>query len=120
MTRWATKQTYRLQTIRPTLKELLKSSSNSIRENDLMAPQTQRIIGTIAQLEPQEVTATGSRRLGTRSCQEILAALRDAETLHAVRALLASGNVSTHALSALISSNGTETVEIVRRVKSDA
>ena len=81
---------------------------------------TIRIIEHIAQLEPQEVTAWGPVVLGTESCREILAALRDAATLHAVRALLASGNVSTHALSALISANGTETVEIVRRVKSDA
>ncbi len=85
-----------------------------------MAPQTQRILEHIALLDANDLTAWGPVVLGTESCREILAALRDAETLHAVRALLASGNVSTHALSALISSNGTETVEIVRRVKSDA
>ena len=86
----------------------------------MIAHRILRIIEHIAQLEPQEVTAWGPVVLGTESCREILAALRDAETLHAVRALLASGNVSMHALSALISANGTETVEIVRRVKSDA
>ena len=86
----------------------------------MIPPRILRIIEHIAQLEPQEVTAWGPVVLGTESCREILAALRDAATLHAVRALLASGNVSTHALSTLISSNGTETVEIVRRVKSDA
>jgi len=85
-----------------------------------MAPQTQRILEHIALLDANDLTAWGPVVLGTESCREILAALRDAATLHAVRALLASGNVSTHALSALISSNGTETVEIVRRVKSDA
>jgi len=85
-----------------------------------MAPQTQRILEHIALLDANDLTAWGPVVLGTESCREILAALRDAETLHAVRALLASGNVSTHALSALISANGTETVEIVRRVKSDA
>jgi hypothetical protein len=85
-----------------------------------MAPQTQRILEHIALLDANDLTAWGPVVLGTESCREILAALRDAETLRAVRALLASGNVSTHALSALISSNGTETVEIVRRVKSDA
>lgn len=85
-----------------------------------MAPQTQRILEHIALLDANDLTAWGPVVLGTEACREILAALRDAETLHAVRALLASGNVSTHALSALISSNGTETVEIVRRVKSDA
>ena len=84
-----------------------------------MAPQTQRILEHIALLDANDLTAWGPVVLGTESCREILAALRDAETLHAVRALLASGNVSTHALSALISANGTETVEIVRRVKSD-
>ena len=86
----------------------------------MIAHRILRIIEHIAQLEPQEVTAWGPVVLGTESCREILAALRDAETLRSVRALLASGNVSTHALSALISANGTETVEIVRRVKSDA
>jgi len=85
-----------------------------------MAPQTQRILEHIALLDANDLTAWGPVVLGTEACREILSALRDAETLHAVRALLASGNVSTHALSALISSNGTETVEIVRRVKSDA
>ena len=85
-----------------------------------MAPQTQRILEHIALLDANDLTAWGPVVLGTEACREILAALRDAETLHAVRALLASGNVSTHALSALISANGTETVEIVRRVKSDA
>lgn len=85
-----------------------------------MAPQTQRILEHIALLDANDLTAWGPVVLGTEACREILAALRDAETLRAVRALLASGNVSTHALSALISSNGTETVEIVRRVKSDA
>lgn len=85
-----------------------------------MAPQTQRILEHIALLDANDLTAWGPVVLGTESCREILAALRDAETLHAVRALLASGNVNTHALSALISANGTETVEIVRRVKSDA
>ena len=85
-----------------------------------MAPQTQRILEHIALLDANDLTAWGPVVLGTESCREILAALRDAETLHSVRALLASGNVNTHALSALISANGTETVEIVRRVKSDA
>ena len=85
-----------------------------------MAPQTQRILEHIALLDANDLTAWGPVVLGTEACREILSALRDAETLHAVRSLLASGNVSTHALSALISSNGTETVEIVRRVKSDA
>ena len=85
-----------------------------------MAPQTQRILEHIALLDVNDLTAWGPVVLGTEACREILSALQDAETLHAVRALLASGNVSTHALSALISSNGTETVEIVRRVKSDA
>ena len=85
-----------------------------------MAPQTQRILEHIALLDVNDLTASGPVVLGTEACREILSALQDAETLHAVRALLASGNVSTHALSALISSNGTETVEIVRRVKSDA
>jgi len=85
-----------------------------------MAPQTQRILEHIALLDANDLTAWGPVWLGTEACREILSALRDAETLHAVRALLASGNVSTHALSALISANGTETVEIVRRVKSDA
>ena len=85
-----------------------------------MAPQTQRILEHIAHLDANDLTAWGPVVLGTEACREILAALRDAETLRAVRALLASGNVSTHALSTLISSNGTETVEIVRRVKSDA
>lgn len=85
-----------------------------------MAPQTQRILEHIALLDANDLTAWGPVVLGTEACREILSALRDAETLHAVRALLASGNVSTHALSALISANGTETVEIVRRVKSDA
>ncbi len=85
-----------------------------------MAPQTQRILEHIALLDANDLTAWGPVVLGTEACREILSALQDAETLHAVRALLASGNVSTHALSALISSNGTETVEIVRRVKSDA
>ena len=84
-----------------------------------MAPQTQRILEHIALLDANDLTAWGPVVLGTEACREILSALRDAETLHAVRALLASGNVSTHALSALISANGTETVEIVRRVKSD-
>lgn len=85
-----------------------------------MAPQTQRILEHIALLDANDLTAWGPVVLGTEACREILAALRDAETLRAVRALLASGNVNTHALSALISANGTETVEIVRRVKSDA
>lgn len=85
-----------------------------------MAPQTQRILEHIALLDANDLTAWGPVVLGTEACREILSALRDAETLRAVRALLASGNVSTHALSTLISSNGTETVEIVRRVKSDA
>ena len=85
-----------------------------------MAPQTQRILEHIALLDANDLTAWGPVVLGTEACREILSALRDAETLHAVRALLASGNVNTHALSALISANGTETVEIVRRVKSDA
>lgn len=85
-----------------------------------MAPQTQRILEHIALLDANDLTAWGPVVLGTEACREILQAMQDAETLHAVRALLASGNVSTHALSALISSNGTETVEIVRRVKSDA
>ena len=85
-----------------------------------MAPQTQRILEHIALLDANDLTAWGPVVLGTEACREILSALQDAETLHAVRALLASGNVSTHALSALISANGTETVEIVRRVKSDA
>ena len=84
-----------------------------------MAPQTQRILEHIALLDANDLTAWGPVVLGTEACREILSALRDAETLHAVRALLASGNVNTHALSALISANGTETVEIVRRVKSD-
>ena len=86
----------------------------------MIAHRILRIMEHIAQLEPQELTAWGPVWLGTEACREILSALRDAETLHAVRALLASGNVNTHALSALISANGTETVEIVRRVKSDA
>ena len=85
-----------------------------------MAPQTQRILEHIALLDANDLTAWGPVVLGTEACREILSALQDAETLRAVRALLASGNVSTHALSTLISSNGTETVEIVRRVKSDA
>ena len=85
-----------------------------------MAPQTQRILEHIALLDANDLTAWGPVVLGTEACREILQAMQDAETLHAVRALLASGNVNTHALSALISSNGTETVEIVRRVKSDA
>ena len=85
-----------------------------------MAPQTQRILEHIALLDANDLTAWGPVVLGTEACREILQAMQDAETLRAVRALLASGNVSTHALSALISSNGTETVEIVRRVKSDA
>ena len=85
-----------------------------------MAPQTQRILEHIALLDANDLTAWGPVVLGTEACREILSALQDAETLRAVRALLASGNVSTHALSALISANGTETVEIVRRVKSDA
>ena len=85
-----------------------------------MAPQTQRILEHIALLDANDLTAWGPVVLGTEACREILQAMQDAETLHAVRALLASGNVSTHALSALISANGTETVEIVRRVKSDA
>ena len=85
-----------------------------------MAPQTQRILEHIALLDANDLTAWGPVVLGTEACREILSALQDAETLRAVRALLASGNVSTHALSTLISSNGTETVEIVRRVNSDA
>ena len=84
-----------------------------------MAPQTQRILDYIALLDANDLTAWGPVVLGTEACREILQAMQDAETLHAVRALLASGNVNTHALSALISANGTETVEIVRRVKSD-
>ena len=84
-----------------------------------MAPQTQRILEHIAHLDAKDLTAWGPVVLGTEACREILQSMQDAETLRAVRALLASGNVSTHALSALISAHGTETVAIVRRVKSD-
>ena len=85
-----------------------------------MAPQPQRILEHIALLDVNDLTCTR-----VLSCSAPSHARRSCKRCGcgdvACRACATwSGNVSTHALSALISSNGTETVEIVRRVKSDA
>jgi hypothetical protein len=75
-----------------------------------------RAIQQIARLGPRELTAVGPVVLGTEACREILQALEDAETLRAVRALVAGGKVSTETLRALLSSSGTETVELKGKV----
>jgi hypothetical protein len=60
----------------------------------------------------------GMVQVGTESARVILAALQDAETLQAVRALLEGDRVSVDALRALVTTSGVETIEIVAGVKA--
>ena len=78
---------------------------------------TIRIIEHIAHLDHGDLTAVGPVVLGTEGCRTILAALRDAETLRAVRALVDGGMVSAGTLRTLLTTSGTETVEIRGRVR---
>lgn len=84
----------------------------------MIPPQTLRVIEHIATLGPGDLTAVGPVVLGTEGCRTILAALRDAETLQAVRALVEGGKVTPGTLRALLATTGVETVEIRGRVQA--
>lgn len=84
----------------------------------MISPQIRRVLEQLARLDPDDLTAWGMVQVGTESARVILAALQDAETLQAVRALLEGDRVSVDALRALVTTSGGETIEIVAGVKA--
>jgi len=84
----------------------------------VISPQIRRVLEQLARLDPDDLTAWGMVQMGTEAARVILAALQDAETLQAVRALLEADRVSVEALRALVATSGTETLEIVAGVKA--
>lgn len=81
----------------------------------MISPQIRRVLGQLARLDPDDLTAWGQVQMGTEAARTILGALADAETLAAVRALLDSDRVSVEALRTLLATTGTETVELRTR-----
>ena len=84
----------------------------------MISPQIRRVLEQLARLDPDDLTAWDMVQVGTESARVILAALQDAETLQAVRALLEGDRVSVDALRALVTTSGVETIEIVAGVKA--
>lgn len=77
-----------------------------------MNPVIRQTLEEIVDLGLDDVTSWAHVRMGTETAREVLNAI---DTLAAVRALLASGSVSTHALAALLSASTVETGQIVQR-----
>lgn len=75
---------------------------------------TRRALEQLARLDPGDLTAQGPVQMGTETARAILAALDDAETMRAVRALLECDRVSARALRALVATRGVETLDIRR------